>query len=322
MTERLFDYPADAPDWPPPRPRVDIHTAEAAGKLIADWLRARVADSIARTPGRPVVLLSSGVDSSAVLAAAAPWDPVAVTVLTGDAPADADAGDVARHFDVAHEPVSVSFREAKDHAAAAVAMTGTADPWIIGKAVAIMAAAPRLRGRGAVLTGEGADVVTMGGDAPVHSQGAFDSGVLAEAGRYWTARRPGVDIGEVVGPDAPGRWCRVMQHLDLLALTRRIDHRVMWRDDDTRDPGTALDKVPLRIAAAGLGVPHRTAWRPKSPFQKSSGILDAMLDAARERAAEAPGSEWAVRPARESPELTAVTLWLAGHLPPDGPRDQ
>ncbi|MEU5304290.1 hypothetical protein ACH4YO_31565 [Streptomyces noursei] len=189
-------------------------------------------------------------------------------------------------------------------------------------AVAMMAVGPFLRGRGIVLTGEGADTATLGGHPPVSSQEEFDDGILAEAAKYWTDRRPAVDIGEVVDAGAPARWCRTMQHSGLLAITRRIDYRAMWRTDGA---GRTWDKVPLRMAAAALGVPEEVVWRPKSPIQRSSGILDAMLTAACEQARELPGTEWGPRPSaqwaprtsQEASEVAAVQFWLAAQLMSD-----
>ncbi|WP_067355627.1 hypothetical protein [Streptomyces noursei] len=154
------------------------------------------------------------------------------------------------------------------------------------------------------------------------SQEEFDDGILAEAAKYCTDRRPAVDIGEVVDAGAPARWCRTMQHSGLLAITRRIDYRAIWRTDGA---GRTWDKVPLRMAAAALGVPEEVVWRPKSPIQRSSGILDAMLTAACEQARELPGTEWGPRPSaqwaprtsQEASEMAAVQFWLAAQLMSD-----
>jgi asparagine synthase (glutamine-hydrolysing) len=223
------------------------------------------------------VLLSGGLDSSAVAALAARVRPdlTAYTVALPGAPDTERAEEVAAHLGIRHEVLRVSEEEARAALPPTIWYLESFHPVMVRNALPLYLVARRARRDAKVLLGgDGADELFAGYDylATLERRfwpAAIESGVnnlhrteLQRADRITMAN--GVEL-RVPFLDAP---------LAEAALDLPLDDKVRLMD------GRRVVKWALRAAVADL-LPPSIVWRVKTPFADGSGFSRLGLDGGR-----------------------------------------
>jgi (carboxyethyl)arginine beta-lactam-synthase len=170
--------------WVPPQSRRIVPADEA----VAD-LRCRLSRAVrARCAGdrRPTVVLSGGIDSSAVTALTAAACGGARTVSLGT-----DAGDefaaaalVARHVGTEHEELTVGSEQLVAELAWAVWAAEITDPDVLEYLLPLVALYRRLPGRRRILTGYGADIPLGGMHRDTAGLGTLDEVLATDMATY------------------------------------------------------------------------------------------------------------------------------------------
>ena len=299
---------------------------DIAAKAIAAETLDRIRVVLDSYPADPIVLLSGGVDSILVAATAVAIGaaPRAITIVVDGETVDrAPAIAAAEALGLRHEVVVLSSSDVVSLAKSAVAALGVNELWEVAAAIPILAASELIRrfsaaspAPAAVLTGSGADAIFAGGrviEHPIESAAAnqaLDEVVRTETGTNFVRDRLVPDFYErLLGDDAQAlihvfQTERFWQLAEQLAPPALFGHVV----------GAAHDKLAVRLACERLlpETAQHLAWTRKSPIQRSSGLFDALADAARARAAQLPGATTYSNPLTESMESVAVRLFLAG----------
>jgi asparagine synthetase B (glutamine-hydrolysing) len=307
----------------------DVTDPSRAAELFAEYFAARFAAAVDPS-ARQVVLLSGGIDSIVTLAAlkqhlrdTSPQTPLEAVTVTGaaDGPDVAVAREVAAVLGV---PLTVARVTAPDVAALCrevVELLGVDELWEVSAAIVLKTAfaavgPPPVQ----VWSGDGGDEVLAGGVLPLTEgpDGVIDGrGIQASDPTEWfaavqrkvwltewTANRLVPDFFERVIPSAT-LW-RSMNTAEACRVGARLHASAVWQEDD---------KEPLRILAETLGVPRHLTRVPKAAMQQSSGVLDTLLAAARDRVAAIPHAGLYRDTLLEPLELNLIRLWLHT-LPP------
>ncbi|MGV9315095.1 asparagine synthetase B family protein [Streptomyces sp. NPDC003691] len=248
--------------WTPPLARRILPEDEAAAtvrRALEHAVRVRTGS------GTPLVVLSGGIDSSAVAALAArrsagPLDTVSMG--TDEADEFPQARTVARHIGSAHREITVPAAELLARLPHTVWAAECADPDIVEYLLPLTALYRRIGGPGRrILTGYGADI-PLGGmhredrlprldTAVCHDMDTFDglnemTPVLSAAAGHWTTHP---------------YWDREVLDV-LVALEAGLKRR------------HGRDKWVLRAAMADA-LPHETVVRPKLGVHEGSGTTSA-----------------------------------------------
>lgn len=304
--------------------RKEINPA-AAANAVGSELNNRLAAVLRAFPVDPIVLLSGGVDSILV-AAAARAAGVSAHAITVTANFTSDEVDTARSaasaLGLTHDVVVLSPDEIRNLALDAKQQLGTSEIWEIAAAVPILAVRQQLdqhrrrvgSAQFAILTGSGADAIFAGGVQLAACKQRVDS--VSELDRIVRA--------EVFSNFRRNRLIPHFYDVLLGPMTKNLFHvfqtRRFWEYAETLAPealfaikdGQSHDKMPLRLECERL-LPENMkhlSWKPKAPIQRSTGIFDALLLAARSYAAELPGSTTYSNPVNEPLELLAIRLYL------------
>jgi len=271
------------------------------------------------------VLLSGGVDSILVAATAVALGtaPRAITIVVDGETVDrAPAIAAAEALGLRHEVVVLSSSDVVSLAKSAVAALGVNELWEVAAAIPILAASELIRrfsaaspAPAAVLTGSGADAIFAGGRViqhPIESAAAnqaLDEVVRTETGTNFVRDRLVPDFYErLLGDDAQA-LIHVFQTERFWQLAEQLAPPALFG----HVTGAAHDKLAVRLACERLlpETAQHLAWTRKSPIQRSSGLFDALADAARARAAQLPGATTYSNPLTEPMESVAVRLFLA-----------
>lgn len=296
----------------------DMDDPDEARRRIEEYLGTRLSAVLDSYPGRPVLMLSGGIDSTTIAGALKKLraDPLCVTVAVADSQsADRDrAASVAACLGFEHLAVEVSREEAVAAAVEAAQDLGTDEIWEVGAAVTIRLAVGAAGGRGGgVLTGMGADVLFAGGAtlaAPLLSNTArleLRERIWEEAQREFTIRRLVPDYYECVLGSNAKRLVHVFQTLEAWHLTADFGPGVLFAD---RSAGGIVDKCCLRDLAVEFGVDRDLVWAPKAPLQQSSGIMDALEQHGREYMASNLADRAYGDPRTESAETVIARMGL------------
>ncbi|WP_280431556.1 asparagine synthase-related protein [Nocardia brasiliensis] len=327
MSHVLADQTGDALQYladlreigvPDPRRRQLADPAEAA-TLIGRELRSRVDAVLQAHPGDPVVMLSGGVDSIAVAAAAVQLGarPHAITVVTDTGTDATNAAAVAKALGLTHQIVELDVKAVVDLARESIARLKIPELWEITYAIPLLAAAralDALSSVGPILTGSAADAILAGGKMlhhPVESPAAtveMDQMIRKESASNFRYDRLVPDFYARVLPTYEHRFVHVFQTVRFWEIAETFAAPAMFGVHD----GAPADKLCLRIACTEL-LPDSVkplAWSKKAAIQRSAGIMGALATGARQFAASMPGAQTYGDPMSESYETVATRLFL------------
>lgn len=321
QTGAAVEYVADLQDIESPAPgRRTLADPEVAATLLQRELESRL-DAVFRAyPGEPIVLLSGGVDSIAVAAAAVRLGvrPHAITVVAEGGTDATNATAAAAALGLTHELVEIDGQELTELAQESVARLGIPELWEISYAIPLLAAAHALDRRdsvGPLLTGSGADAILGGGKTLHHAVDTpeavaeIDQAIRKESGNNFRYERLVPDFYERVIPQYADRFVLLFQTIRFWEIAETFAPAALFGDRN----GEMVDKLCLRIACERL-LPESVkslAWAKKSAIQRSAGIMGSLGNAARHYAASLPGAQTYTDPLTESYEAVATRLLLA-----------
>ena len=292
----------------------DIADAGEAAAAIDHYLRARVAAAVARGQGRPVLQLSGGIDSILLATYVAEVAPGVLAVTysqhTDDPEVDRAAA-VAKQYGLEHVIVRPTDEEFERILARVVRDLEFPEPWEIsaGCVLAAIDGASHEHGAdGLLLSGAGADAIFMGGHTVVHAAGeslvdAWDATLRENVSKNFKRNRFVPDFYERL-LDNPERHVQIWQTHAAVELAQRI-HPTLVQPGDS-----GHDKYVFRRLAVDRGVPAEVAFAPKNPMQVSSGLVGAIVDAARRQLERDFGERTYSSPLEEQLEFTVARLYL------------
>ncbi|MFE3988816.1 asparagine synthase-related protein [Nocardia tengchongensis] len=321
QTGETMQFVADLRDVATPDPGLRQVTDPAvAAAVIGREVRDRIEAVLRASDADPVVLLSGGVDSILVAAAAvaAGARPHAITIVSEGGTDKDNAVAAARALGLTHEMIELDEPAIVDLARRAIDLLGVPELWEVTYAVPLLAALPaldRIDAVGPILTGSGADAIVAGGKTlrhPIDSPEAveeLDRTIRKESAGNFVHDRLVPDFYPRVMGTYADRFVHVFQTLRLWEVAETFAPTALFGDHD----GRPADKVCLRLACeAMLPEPVRElAWAKKSAIQRSAGIMGALATAARRRAATMPGATVYGDPMTEPFESVATRLFLA-----------
>ncbi|MVU81032.1 hypothetical protein GPX89_27755 [Nocardia sp. ET3-3] len=314
-------FVADLRDVATPDPDARRMTDPArVAELVAAETRDRLRAVFEAMPGDPILMLSGGVDSIFVAAAAVGLGvrPRAVTVTTADGTDRANAAAAAAALGLAHDIVELDEAAVVELARESLARLEVAELWEVSYAIPMLAIVPlltRLATPGPILTGRGADALFAGGKtlaSPIDSPEAtaeLDHAVRKESALELTRTRLVPDFyPRILGAHAD-RIVHVFQTVRFWELAETFAPPALFGTHDDHP----IDKLGLRIACEQLLPPaaRPLAWAKKSAIQHSAGIMGALSAAARADAASLPGAQTYTDPLTEPFEAVATRLYLA-----------
>lgn len=317
MSPRACEYVADERALAQPG-TYDITDAVEGVALVLAYLRRRLTAVFDAWEGRPVLMLSGGIDSILIAGVAAELrdDVLALTFQQpGSAQSTAEgevAATLARQLGLDHDfvqPAEDAFREiVKD----TVTRLDNADPWevLAGTILVTLDRAAQERGAsGPLLSGAGADALFLGGEDFDPGQadvvGEWDERMRAKIKRNFIRERFIPDFYERLLDDA-NRHIQVWQTHAATDLALRLHPSVI------RGGKMKRDKALFRAAARSLGIPAELVSLQKNPMQVSGGGIDSIIGLARADLATAHGGKTYSDPRTEPLEFTVARLWLEG----------
>ncbi|MBF6453716.1 asparagine synthase-related protein [Nocardia cyriacigeorgica] len=322
QTAEPLQYVSDLVDGiaePNPAARTITDPAEA-GELIAEEARSRIAAVLERFGGIPAVLLSGGVDSIyvAAVAVALGAEPVAVTVVTDGEHHEANAAVAAAALGLRHHVIRLGGADVIELSRDVMGRLGTSELWEVTAGIPLVAARrvfDTIPDLGAILGGSGADAIFGGGRQLTHPPAShaarveLDRLIRAESAANFRYDRLVPHFYPALLDGYADRLIHVYQTVRWWHLAETFAPSALF---GTRD-GRAFDKFALRMAcdAALPAESKHLAWSPKSPIQRSSGLMGALVSAARAYAADLPGAQTYSDPMTEDAEAVATRLYLA-----------
>ncbi|KIA60562.1 asparagine synthase-related protein [Nocardia vulneris] len=321
QTGESLQYVADLQDIAATNPGLrQLADPAKAAELIAEETCSRL-DAIFRAqPGEPVVLLSGGVDSILVAAAAVSIGarPRAITVIAEGGTDRTNATAAATALGLRHDVVELDQHATVSLAQDAVRRLGLPELWEVSYAIPLLSMLPtlnRIDTVGPILTGSGADAIIAGGRElhhPVNSAEAaveLDQIVRAESANNFVYQRLVPDFYPRVLGRYADQLVHVFQTVRFWTVAETLGPSALFGDHD----GEPVDKLCLRMACetllpTGAGA---LAWAKKSAIQRSAGIMGSLSDAARRYAASLPGARTYTDPMTEPFEAVATRLFLA-----------
>lgn len=312
---KSWEFVADERDMSIPA-TFDITELDEAVKEVTQYLHDRVTSAINAFSGRPVLMLSGGIDSILIAAAVAHAgiDALAVTVARDGSRAATQelesASAVASHYELEHVIVGSGDREIADVAPQVVSKLSSTEPWevLAGITLSMVDKVAGDRGAtGALLSGAGADALFLGGEEIDTTEpgwlATWDERLRDKVARNFKRERFVPDFYERL-LDTPER------HIQVWQTHRAYDLALRLHPDVIRGPRRRVDKYLFRRAAEAAGVPHYLTNSPKDPMQVSSGGIDSLVFAAREHLADFYGDQTYSDPTKEALEFTVARLWL------------
>ncbi len=324
QTSEAWQQVADLRDIAAADPgRRQVTDPHVAAGLLADELQDRIDAVLAAHSGESVVMLSGGVDSIAVAAAAVQVGarPHAITVVTADgAGTDAlGATAAAKALGLTHELIELGEHDIDELAREAVAKLPVAELWEVSYAIPLLAMAQYLDQRskvGPILTGSAADAILAGGKTlhhPLDSAAAIDEMdriIRKESSANFRYDRLVPDFQDRIIGDYAGRFVHTFQTVRFWEIAETFAPTALFGERR----GMPVDKLALRIACDRLlpsSARGTLAWAKKAPIQRSAGIMGALEHAARRAAADLPGARTYTDPMTENAEAVATRLYLA-----------
>ena len=292
----------------------DISDAGEASAAIDHYLRARVTAAVARNAGRPVLQLSGGIDSILLATYVAEVAPGTLAVTYSQHTEDQEVGRaaaVAKQCGLEHVIVRPTDEEFERLLARVVRALEFPEPWEISAGAVLKAidgASHDHGAEGVLLSGAGADALFMGGHTVAPAAGeslvdAWDAALRANVAKSFKRERFVPDFYERLLED-PERHVQIWQTHAAVELAQRIHPSLVQPDD------SGHDKYIFRKLAVDRGVPEEVAFAPKKPMQVSSGLVGAIVDAARRQLARDFGVRTYSSPLDEPLEFTVARLYL------------
>lgn len=321
QTGEVMQFVADLRDIATAAPdrRVVTDPAEAAA-MFKDETLSRIDAVLKSHPGPPVILLSGGVDSILVAAAAVSLDvrPHAITVVANGGTDKANAVAAATALGLTHDVVELTEQDVIALSQQAMAVLGVSELWEVSYAIPLLATLPvldRLGTVGPILTGSGADAIVAGGKAiqhPITSPEAIeelDGLIRKESANNFVYERFVPDFYPRVMGKYADRFVHVFQTIRFWEIAETFAPPALFGEHD----GQAADKLCIRLACEELmpEAARSLAWAKKSAIQRSAGIMGALAEGARAYAASIPGAQAYTDPMTESYEAVATRLFLA-----------
>lgn len=312
VTGAALEYVADERNLT--RGSYDITDAEEATTEIDDYLRKRVTAAVSRSVGRPILQLSGGVDSILLATYIAEIAPSALAVTYSQHSDDLEANRaavVAKQYGLKHMIVRPTDEEFERLLSRVVRALDFPEPWEISAGcvlVAIDDASLKRGAEGVLISGAGADTIFMGGRAvvPAPSESlvdAWDAALCENVSKNFKRNRFVPDFYErLLG--RPERHIQIWQTHAAVELAQRIQPTLLQPGDN------GLDKYVLRQLAVARGVPAEVAFAPKNPMQVSSGLIGAIVNAARRQLERDFGERTYSSPLQEQIEFTLARLYL------------
>ncbi|WP_280453779.1 asparagine synthase-related protein [Nocardia brasiliensis] len=321
QTGATLQYLADLRDIGAAEPaRRKLTDPKSAAALLGRELMSRIEATVQAHSGDPVVLLSGGVDSIAVAAAAAHLGvrPHTLTVITDHGTDATTAAAAAAALGLPHEVIRLDEHAVPDLARESVRRLGIPELWEVSYAIPLLAVRRTLELRssvGPILTGSAADAILAGGKTlqhPIDSAAAIeelDRIVRRESAGNFRYNRLVPDFYARVLGGFEDRFVHVFQTLRFWEIAETLAPTALFGYHD----GAVVDKLCLRLACEDL-LPDPIkplAWGKKNAIQRSAGIMDSLAAAARRFAAATPGAETYSDPMNEPYESVASRLFLA-----------
>ena len=227
---------------------------------------------------------------------------------------------LAEKLNFSHSVVEVDSKTLSTEIPLIVEKLGIDELWEVLAALPISLAFKEFNNKGVkglVLTGNGADAIFAGGkilkEKNLYSENAnneLDSLVLQDVSRNFTRDRVIPDFYErVLGKDDK-RFTMTFQNRQAWELSHLLAPNVLWTEDEM---GRKYDKSALRKAAEILNVPKELAWTSKSPLQKSSGLMDALILHVRESMARYENATNYTNPLEEDIDILLARTALRFH---------
>lgn len=227
---------------------------------------------------------------------------------------------LAEKLNFSHSVVEVDSKTLSTEIPLTIEKLGTDELWEVLAALPISLAFKEFNDKGVkglVLTGNGADAIFAGGkilkEKNLYSENAsneLDSLVLQDVSRNFTRDRVIPDFYErVLGKDDK-RFTMTFQNRQAWELSHLLAPNVLWTEDEL---GRKYDKSALRKAAEMLNVPKELAWTSKSPLQKSSGLMDALILHVRESMARYENATNYTNPLEEDIDILLARTALRFH---------
>lgn len=312
MTHVHCDYVADERDVEPGT--YDITDYDTAAGMVGDYLTTRMRDVVAAWPGRPVLMLSGGIDSVLLATYVADVAPHALAVTYAQ---PGDDEQVDRELDVAHGVADTLGLEHKvvspepDQFISLVRDVAraldTTEPWEV-LAGTVLKAVDTAAGTddAAIISGAGADGLFMGGqqvDFGADPVAAWDRAMRGNIAKNFTRHR-----------FIPTFYERLIRNHERHILTWQTHAAVdlAQRIDPYLIRGTNLDgdKVLFRRMAEDRGLDADLVGATKNPMQVSSGGVGAVVAAARRALADDYGEKTYSNPLTEPADFTVSRLYL------------
>ncbi|MDO5511998.1 asparagine synthase C-terminal domain-containing protein [Corynebacterium sp.] len=312
MTRLDCEYVADTTDMSVPG-TYDIADRVQAREEIIAFLQGRITAVCDAYPAPQILMLSGGIDSILVAAAAASLDRgdgafVAMTLAhPGHAAATEElrvAQQVAALVGIPHEVIAPDAHQWRGIISDTVARLDNSDPWEVLAGATLVAVDRHARSRGmsgALITGAGADALFLGGGEADLAVDDWDEAVRSKVAANFTRDRFIPDFYERLLDD-PARHIQVWQTREAYELALRIHPSVVR--------GGGVDKQIHREAAQHLGIPGELVRARKHAMQLSSGGVDTLVAQAREELARATAGKTYSDPREEDPEFLVARLWL------------
>lgn len=309
------EYVEDFDTTLPPATFDVVDMAEATAMVNAYVARRLRGLAEMSANGRMDIMVSGGIDSLHTLAVAARegFDIHAYTVYwQGHDEAESElqvATELAQALGIPHTPIALEGATLDSLIADVVTRLDTAEPWEIVAGMVLRAVANNAREDSLIVSAAGADALFLGGNAfhPGDSEegtlNAWGEAIDALVSAKFKRGRFIPDFYLRILGDG-GRHTKVWQTGEAVALARRI-HPTLVRGENWNK-----DKLVVRQAAAGLGVPVTNTQRAKSPMQYSSGGIAALVDYARRTLTQEFSGRTYSNPMDEALELVVARLIL------------
>ncbi|MFI6870874.1 asparagine synthase C-terminal domain-containing protein [Nocardia sp. NPDC050406] len=321
QTGDAMQFVADVRNIDTPNPqRRQLADPVAAATLFKDETVSRIESILNAQSGTPVILLSGGVDSILVAAAAVKLGvrPHAITVIANGGTDRENAVAAADALGLTHEIIDLSEDTVVDLAREAVNRLGLPELWEVSYAIPLLATLPvldRIGTTGPILTGSGADAIVGGGKVlghPIDSPQAIeelDLIIRKESANNFVHDRLVPDFYPRVMGKYADQFVHVFQTLRFWEVAETFAPPALFGNRD----GNPVDKFAVRIACEML-LPETSknlAWAKKSAIQRSAGIMGTLATASRTFAASLPGAQTYSDPMTEPYEAVATRLFLA-----------
>lgn len=306
MTGVGQEYPAD-------NPRIMANllrrTEQFAGEdqahaAIEEYITDRLAAIREHYPGPMAIMVGGGIDSLLLAEACGRLypDSIAITIAPPGSREEKTARTIATASGLdwkCYFPTDIT-KCAKWVSAA----LGSADVWEVAAGVVLKEVFEHVP-EGAVVAGVGADVLFLGGRGYIEPA-TWREEVIASINRHFTYHRAIPEFYERILGAQSHRVVKLWQ------TVAACDIALACTAEIVRGAGATADKHLLRSVALSRGFTSDMMPGEKAPMQESSGIIDALVAAARNDLARDQSHCAYTDPGQEPLELTVARLYLEG----------